>query len=316
MTVSCCIVVTKREYARYTPSTSPREYASSCTFTGPISFSRMGRSPSWTACDMMSARSRCRKASPLLPIAVVCSLTPAASHSLIRTSTARWMLVFRPPHKPLSVDTRIRPMLRSSRRRTTNGWRYSGLAWASRAAMLRILSPYGRAARIRSCALRILEAATICIAFVILRVFCTLLIFRRISLVLGMSGTPVSHRSAAAPLERLDCFHQRLFVVLGQVLGRLDALDQGWMLDFQILTQRLFHDERLADRNVVELAAVGREQHHGLLPHRQRLILRLLHQLGHHAAALQLFAGRLVQIRGELRKRGQLTVLRQRQPHA
>ena len=40
----------------------------------------------------------------------------------------------------------------------------------------------GRAARIRSCALRILDAATISMALVILRVFSTLLILLRISL--------------------------------------------------------------------------------------------------------------------------------------
>jgi hypothetical protein len=38
----------------------------------------------------------------------------------------------------------------------------------------------------RSCALRILDAATISIALVIFRVFCTLRIFMRISLVPGM----------------------------------------------------------------------------------------------------------------------------------
>jgi hypothetical protein len=63
------------------------------------------------------------------------------------------------------------------------GGLYSGFAMARCATMLRILSPYGRNWRIRSCALRILEAATISIALVILRVFCTLLIFWRISLV-------------------------------------------------------------------------------------------------------------------------------------
>ena len=51
------------------------------------------------------------------------------------------------------------------------------------AATLRIFSPYGRAARMRSCALRIFDAATISIALVIFRVFCTLLILMRISFV-------------------------------------------------------------------------------------------------------------------------------------
>jgi hypothetical protein len=54
------------------------------------------------------------------------------------------------------------------------------------AATLRIFSPYGRAMRMRSCALRIFEAATISIALVIFRVFCTLRIFIRISLVPGI----------------------------------------------------------------------------------------------------------------------------------
>ena len=49
------------------------------------------------------------------------------------------------------------------------------------AATLRIFSPYGRAVRMRSCARRIFDAATISIALVILRVFCTLLILVRIS---------------------------------------------------------------------------------------------------------------------------------------
>jgi hypothetical protein len=51
--------------------------------------------------------------------------------------------------------------------------------------MLRAFSAYGRAARMRSCALRILDAATISMALVILLVFCTLLILPRISLVLA-----------------------------------------------------------------------------------------------------------------------------------
>ena len=72
-------------------------------------------------------------------------------------------------------------------RSTRNGWRYSGLAWLMCAATLRIFSAYGRAARMRCCAFLILEAATISMALVILRVFCTLLILVRISLLPGMA---------------------------------------------------------------------------------------------------------------------------------
>jgi ATP synthase F0 subunit b len=97
----------------------------------------------------------------------------------------RSTLVFRPPQSPLSVVTTIRPALFTTSRRTRNGLRYSGLACARCAAMLRILSAYGRAVRMRSCALRIFDAETISIALVILRVFWTLLIFVGLLVVLG-----------------------------------------------------------------------------------------------------------------------------------
>jgi hypothetical protein len=53
-----------------------------------------------------------------------------------------------------------------------------------------MFSLYGLAARIFSCALRILEAATISIALVIFFVFSTLLILPRISLPAAMQATP------------------------------------------------------------------------------------------------------------------------------
>jgi hypothetical protein len=58
----------------------------------------------------------------------------------------------------------------------TRGWR--GQVRGDVADLLGV----GARGRIRSCALRILDAATISIALVILRVFCTLLILLRISL--------------------------------------------------------------------------------------------------------------------------------------
>jgi hypothetical protein len=60
------------------------------------------------------------------------------------------------------------------------------VAWLMWAATLRFFSAYGRVVRMRSCAFRILEAATISMALVIFRVFCTLRIFIRISLVPGI----------------------------------------------------------------------------------------------------------------------------------
>ena len=74
---------------------------------------------------------------------------------------------------------------------TKNGCVYSGLACARCADTVRIFSLYGRAERIRSCALRILDAATISIALVIFLVFSTLLILPRISLPAAIAMLPV-----------------------------------------------------------------------------------------------------------------------------
>src|SRR2546427_1537162 len=72
-----------------------------------------------------------------------------------------------PPHNPLSVVTTMTPAVFASPFTCMNGCTYSGLAWPRWTAMLRIFSLYGRAASIRSCALRILDAATISMALVI-----------------------------------------------------------------------------------------------------------------------------------------------------
>jgi ABC-type multidrug transport system permease subunit len=90
-----------------------------------------------------------------------------------------------PPHKPLSVVTTMTPTFLASFT-CMNGCTYSGLASPRWAAMLRIFSLYGRAASIRSCALRILDAATISMALVIFLVFSTDLILPRISLPAAM----------------------------------------------------------------------------------------------------------------------------------
>src|SRR5712671_198625 len=140
----------------------------------------------------------------------------------------RSTLVFSAPHSPLSVVITMRPTRFTESRSTRKGCRYSGLACEICAATLRIFSAYGRAARMRSCALRIFDAATISIALVILRVFCTLLILVRISFVpaidpqSGFTGRPdqtVAERSiTAALLPVLDRFVQRFFILAGQFL--------------------------------------------------------------------------------------------------
>ena len=94
----------------------------------------------------------------------------------------RNIFVFRPPQRPLSVVTNITPTFLTSLS-TKNVGRYSGFAFVILAATFLIFSEKGLDARMRSCARRIFDAATISIALVILRVFCTLLILFRISFV-------------------------------------------------------------------------------------------------------------------------------------
>ena len=169
-----------------------------------------------------------------------------------------------------------------------------------------------QSARMRSCALRIFDAATISIALVIFRVFCTLRIFTRISFVPGMGA--LLERPRFLPV--LDRLVQRLLVVGGEILLGLHRVDERAVLALQVVAHRAFGRERLLDLDIVEVAVVRREQGERHLPDLLRLVLRLLHQLGHHAAALELLAGRLVEVGGELRERRQLAELRERQAHA
>jgi len=90
--------------------------------------------------------------------------------------------VFNPPHKPLSEVTTINPTFLTCCRSIKKGCLYSDCAYERFATTFLIFSEYGRAAVILSCALRIFEAATISIAFVIFRVFSTLFIWVLISL--------------------------------------------------------------------------------------------------------------------------------------
>src|SRR6187402_2034600 len=101
----------------------------------------------------------------------------------------------------------------------------------------------------RSWAFLILEAATISIALVILRVFCTLLILVRISFDPAIA---VSWLERAVLLEVLDRLVQRALVVLRQVLRLLDPVDQRAVLALDELAQRRFGRERLLHVDVVE----------------------------------------------------------------
>src|SRR5689334_3034648 len=119
----------------------------------------------------------------------------------------------------------------------------------------------------RSCALRIFDAATISIAFVIFFVFSTLLILPRISLPTAMSPYSfcVGRRPRWGPPARLKCARfleisngggQRSFAILVQLLGFFDLGQQSGLLGLQVSVHARFERQHRLDRHVVQEALV------------------------------------------------------------
>src|SRR5688500_3381709 len=257
---------------------------------------------------------RLTKPKPLLPIVQYSTSMPFAAQALCAFSTSRSTLVLRPPQRPLSVVMTTAPTRLTTSRRVSSGCRYSALASAACIAMVMMRRSYGRPARMRSCALRIFDAATISIALVILRVFCTLLILRRISFVPAI-WVPVASVGAVL-LEVLDRRGECLLIVAGHVLAALDPVEELAVRRLNVRTQRRLEGQHALHLDVVEKPAVDGEQRERQLGHRQRRVLRLLHQLGRQLAALELLERGRVEVRGELCERRQLTVLGECETHA
>src|SRR5690606_34338794 len=182
----------------------------------------------------------------------------------------------------------------------------------------RMRSAYGREARMRSCALRILLAATISMALVIFCVLLKLAILTRISFTPGMSLSVAVDRYVPASISaRLGEFFaallQRRFVLRREHRVRVDAVDGLLVVGLGERLQTRFEGADLLQLDLVHVAVVhgvDGQRHFG---HRHRRVLLLLHQLGHALAALELTAGRLVEVRSELRERRELAILRERQ---
>src|SRR6516225_3311545 len=195
-------------------------------------------------------------------------------------------------------------------------------------------SLYGRAVRMRSCALRILDAATISIAFVILRVFSTDLILPRISFPTAMTVLldrgSWSGESGERLLEGRDGFAQfglgslaRLgeFLLLRRIAGAelrlpLRAVpfhlrEQRSVVGLQVLVQAVLERQDLLDLQRIHEVVVDGEQRGGHQADGQRRVLRLLQQFRDAGAAVQLLAGGVVQVRGELGEGREFAVLRQ-----
>src|SRR5690606_2376046 len=213
----------------------------------------------------------------------------------------------------------------------------SVLAWARWPITCFIACAYGREVRIRSCALRILEAETISSARVTLRVFCTLLILVLISRPPAISSSRLagpgarrldlvpSTRRASPPrfglpgtgrLELFDALLERSLDLVVPGAGAVDLLDQLAGGVGEVGVQAFLEGADLGDRHVVQVTLVDGVDRQRLVGDRHRQVLLLLHQLGDALAALELLAGRFVQVRGELGERRQLAVLRQRDTDA
>ena len=88
------------------------------------------------------------------------------------------------------------------------------------------------------------------------------------------------------------------------------------MLRLGVGLERLLEFHDLLAVHLVHVAVVDGEDRERLLGDRHRRVLLLLHELGDALAALELLAGRFVEVRGELREGRELAVLREREADA
>jgi len=167
-----------------------------------MSFSICGRSPSWTTCDATFAPRRCMSEALAADRAHL-HLLALRLHFLYFPSARRRRLVFRAPHRPLSVVITTSDALHRVAL-DEEGVPVLGVGVADVRSDVADLLAVGARLPHALLRFRILEAATISIALVIFRVFCTLRIFILISLCLaslslmsspGASGGPVSSAS-------------------------------------------------------------------------------------------------------------------------
>ena len=83
-----------------------------------------------------------------------------------------------------------------------------------------------------------------------------------------------------------------------------------------VFAHAAFNTQGIGHRHIVVSADVDGVEHERFFPNLQRLVLRLLHEFGHDAAAFELLAGRFVEVGSELREGSQFTVLSQGETNA
>src|SRR5690606_37487678 len=178
-------------------------------------------------------------------------------------------------------------------------------------------SLYGRLAVTRSWARRIFDAATISMARVICDMFRTLRIRRRISRGLATAPYPscLSRLAPLAEVVRILEFLRRPLETVHDVVGerlvgadRLENLRVRCAQELEVLLLELAHP---IDRHVVDVAVTASPKDRDLFLDRKRAVLRLLENLGHDLSALDLAAGRPVEVaRAELRAGRERAVVR------
>src|SRR5690606_12922692 len=243
-------------------STLPSVYASSITLITPTRSSRCGTSPRWVTLPTMFTLIRRKKACAFWPMVTMSTSTPCSLCWRISPSSLRNRLLLRPPARwPITCF---------------------------------IACAYGREVRIRSCALRILEAETISSARVTLRVFCTLLILVLISRPPAISSSrlagPGARRLDLVPstrrdhpprfglpgtgrLELFDALFERSLDLVVPGAGAVDLLDQLAGGVGEVGVQAFLEGTDLGDRHVVQVTLVDGVDRQRLVGDRHRQVL-------------------------------------------
>ena len=83
------------------------------------------------------------------------------------------------------------------------------------------------------------------------------------------------------------------------------------MVRLEVFSHAAFDTKRVSNSHGVLGTLVHGVMHESFLPYLKRLVLRLLHEFGNDTTAFELLAGNIVEVRGELSKGSEFTVLSQ-----
>src|SRR5258705_769945 len=204
----------------------------------------------------------------------------------------RSRLLWSAPHSPLSVATRITARLRTSRA-SSNGW-LNSRSWVVASRWKRYMSSTkGRPLRAASWALRIFDAAPICMALVICAVLPTERMRLRMSRVLCIGSFP-------GLFERLGRSFQ---FGCQRIVDRFfdgDFLEQLGLAQGQELRQFGLEFFGPVHRHIIHIALLYRPKHCHLDLDRDRAALRLLENLDDALTAIDQRLRLGIQFRTEL----------------